>query len=186
MAIQRLYTRTGDDGYTYCVLNKQRVSKAHPCIELMGALDEAEAWLGYASSLLPPVLTELSRDLEWLQELLFRIGFTLAGNNCIDEEDVEKLEKISDKYMEGIELKGFVLSGGHPAAAAISITRTVVRKLERRLVACMEEGIVGKENNWLQAVVNRLSDALFAISLWVNKRLGYEPHYVPPCRPRSS
>ncbi len=170
----RLYTRTGDGGSTYCAALRERVSKAHPLIEVVGTLDEAESALGLAQSLLPQGMEELSRDLEWCQNLLFRVGFTLAGKKCVSEEDVEKLERLSDRYSEGLEPL-FVLHGGHPASAALSLARAVVRRLERNLVRAVESGAPVAERNLVLRAVNRLSDALYAMAMHVNRVHGITP-----------
>ncbi|MET1102061.1 MAG: cob(I)yrinic acid a,c-diamide adenosyltransferase [Pyrodictiaceae archaeon] len=178
----RLYTRLGDNGKTYCIITGERVSKSHPCIEFVGVLDEAEAWLGFAASLVPERFEEVKKDLDWMQSLLFRIGFSLSGELCVEESDVKELERITDKYSEALEPL-FTLNGGHPAAAAISIARTVVRRLERRLAACLDKG-VSSEHNLLRymAIINRMSDALYAMSIWLNKKLGIKVRFIKSCR----
>lgn len=178
----RLYTRLGDDGKTYCLISGTRVEKHHPCIEFMGVLDEAESWLGFASSLLTNTgLEEARRDLDWMQQLLFRIGFSMSGTSCVDSGDVDRLEKIVDRYSSALRPL-FTLNGGHPAAAAISVARTVVRRLERRLSYCIANGLLGEEHRVFLAVVNRMSDALYAMSIWVNRELGVEVEHVEACR----
>ncbi len=178
----KLYTRLGDDGKTYCVISGGRVEKHHPCIEFIGVLDEAEAWLGYASSLAAQAgLPRVVEDLDWMQQLLFRIGFSLGGHKCVGVDDVDRLENLVDYYSEALEPL-FTLNGGHPAAAAISVARTVVRRLERRLSKCLGEGLLGGEARVFLSIVNRMSDALYAMSIWVNRALGVEVKRVEGCR----
>jgi len=57
------------------------------------------------------------------------------------------------------------------------VARTVVRRAERRLVKVMEEGKI-KIDPILLKVLNRVSDVLFAMALWISENLGYEPEPV--------
>lgn len=171
----RLYTRSGDQGTTYCAALGKRVSKSHPLIELVGTLDEAESALGLAQSLLPDGLDDIARDLEWAQNLLFRVGFTIAGRKCVSEDDVRVLEEMSDRYSRNLEPL-FVLHGGHPSSAACSLARSIVRRAERTLVGVLESGVEMPEGGLLLKTLNRLSDALYAVSQALNKRLGKTPN----------
>jgi cob(I)alamin adenosyltransferase len=66
-------------------------------------------------------------------------------------------------------LRSFVLPGGTRADAELHVCRTVCRRAERLLVALAREGSVPDET--LQ-YLNRLSDALFVWSRWVNHVTG--------------
>ncbi|MCE4601409.1 MAG: cob(I)yrinic acid a,c-diamide adenosyltransferase [Desulfurococcales archaeon] len=161
----RIYTRTGDDGTTFCAALGTRVAKTHPLIEFMGAIDEANSLLGYARIACSDTVGDALRRF---QRLLFRIGFSLSGYNRITEEDVKALEKITDDYMKNVDLKGFILPGGSECSARIHVARTVVRRAERRLVAVIESGVevkAGKDSMMMALkALNRLSDALFAMA----------------------
>ncbi len=168
----RLYTRSGDNGYTYGKPGL-RVPKSHPLIEFYGSLDEANSMIGLARSLLRSVTPSYEDDLRWVQKLIFRIGFSVtSGNLKVTDEDVRKLEEITDKYYDK-PLEKFILPGGPPGVAALHIARTVVRRAERRLVALKLEG----ENidDILVRALNRLGDALFAMALNASRKTGYEP-----------
>ncbi len=168
----KLYTRKGDEGKTFCIKYLEYVSKNHPFMEFMGTLDEAESALGLASSLIKED-NEYKRDIDWIQELLFRIGFTIADKTCITQEDIEKLEKITDKYSERIQPR-FSLNGGHPASAAVSLARAIVRRTERRLVDLVERKELINQQKLVQALLNRASDALYAIQIALNTDYGYK------------
>ncbi len=159
----KLYTRTGDKGDTYCMALGRRVRKDHPLLELLGTLDEANSFIGLARSLLPGD-EGVASDLKWIQGLLFRIGFTISGGSHLSEDDVSRLEEITDRYFEGVELRHFILPHGPPPASALHVARAVVRRAERRLITTLREVEVGRGDLILRAL-NRASDALFAIAV---------------------
>jgi len=176
----KLYTRTGDGGETG-LFGAERVPKHHPRVEAYGDVDEANSQIGLARALLPAELAELDERLAALQSALFDLGADLATPHGSPAEahvrrvqpgDVAGLEGWIDAYAEATPpLSGFVLPGGHPAAAALQVARAVARRAERRVVA-----LAGQEEVNPEALryLNRLSDLLFAMARWVNHRLGVE------------
>jgi len=174
----RLYTRSGDDGFTYGAPGV-RLPKSHPLIEFYGSLDEANSMIGLARSLLLREAPEYDGVLKRLQELLFRVGFSVtSGRLMVGEGDVRELEELVDRYY-GEPLKTFILPSGPPGVAALHVARTLVRKAERRLVALKTGGFMDVDPVLLKTL-NRLSDALFALALHASRKLGYEPEPVAP------
>ncbi|MEM0366478.1 MAG: cob(I)yrinic acid a,c-diamide adenosyltransferase [Acidilobaceae archaeon] len=166
----KLYTRSGDNGYTYARLG-ERVPKSHPLIEFYGALDEANSMIGLARSLLDQLTKEYDNELRYAQSLLFRVGFSITGRELkVSEDDVKILEDICDKYYSE-PLRKFILPGGPPGVAALHVARTLVRRAERKLVNLRESGF--EVDSLLIKVLNRLSDALFATALHATRKLGY-------------
>ncbi|MCE4612240.1 MAG: cob(I)yrinic acid a,c-diamide adenosyltransferase [Desulfurococcales archaeon] len=162
----RIYTRTGDSGETFCIALGSRVPKDHPLISFLGDLDEANSFVGLARSMLKDGPQDtLDRDLAWIQSLLFRVGYTVTGFASVSEKDVEYLERMIDRYMEGVKLNIFILPYGDPVASATHVARSVVRRAERSLVAAIRKGLEVNKRELLLKVVNRLSDALFAIAV---------------------
>lgn len=174
----------GDSGDTYCIIQKKHVRKSHILIELVGTLDEAESSVGLAMSLLPENLENIKKDLLWLQNLLFRIGFTLGGENCLSEDDVQALEDMIMRYQEKGSPRGFLLHTGHPSSSALSLARTIVRRLERVFVKALDEGYLLEHENTMLPVINRISDVLYLMELAVNISLGVEPVYASCGLPR--
>ena len=171
----RLYTRSGDTGETYCFAlgeggRPARVRKSHPLIEFLGALDEANSFIGLARVYAEEEgLHDIVKDLEWIQRLLFNVGFSLSGSVKVSGDDVSRLEEISDKYY-GEPLTRFVLPGGGKAAAHLHVARTIVRRAERRLVAAVDSGV--KVDPVLLRILNRASDALFAMAVYAARKAG--------------
>ncbi len=119
----RIYTRKGDDGTT-SLWYGGRVAKTDARTEAYGSIDEAGAALGVARSLCGPDDDELAADILRLQRELFVAGAELAtapeaegrlqeGISRIDDEMVDALEPVIDRYMDRVDLPPkFVISGG--------------------------------------------------------------------------
>ncbi len=154
--------------------------KYHPCVEVVGALDEAETSLGFAESIARERgESRIAELLVWLQELVFRVGFQLwelgkperARRRCISVEDVREIEKRIDEI--GMVFEGFTLHGGDVLSSSIGLARVAVRRAERKLVKCLEESRVEKDYaRLLISVLNRVSDLLYAIEVDVARRRG--------------
>ena len=171
----RIYTGTGDDGYTYCRLLGRRVPKSHPLISVMGTLDELNSFIGLARSLLPSEAKGHSETLREIQKQLFKVGYLLVGEKA--ELDVKWLEEVIDHAMQGMELKGFILPAGPPPAAALHVARTICRRLERELVRLWQLEL-DLELDPVITFVNRLSDTLFALAVRIARDLGWPEEYI--------
>jgi len=173
----KIYTRRGDDGRTD-LRSGERVSKASRRIEAYGNVDEANARVGRAVTLLADEHEDLLETLAEAQNVLFKAQADLANTDKdeddprVTSEDVENVEESIDEYEEELEpLASFVLPGGSSAGAALHEARTVVRRAERRVVALdEEEGDTGEVQDYL----NRLSDLLFVMARVANARAGVE------------
>ena len=182
----KLYTRTGDAGETG-LYGGERLGKDHPRVEAYGEVDEANSQIGFARSLLPEGAGRLDAELARIQNALFDLGADLATREGgahaekvrrMRAEDVAELEAWTDRYSEeGPPFTGFVLPGGHPAAAALQLARAVVRRAERQVVALARLEAVNPE---ALRYLNRLSDLLFAMARWLNQAQGVsEPLWRP-------
>ncbi len=174
--ITKVYTRTGDDGTT-ALGGGQRVPKDALRIAAYGTVDELGSQLGAALAAgLEPRLREA---LTAIQNELFHLGSDL----CVLEEDKERLpvprveerhvlalERLMDELSADLEpLANFILPGGAPGAAQLHVARTVCRRAERLVVSLARAERVGE---WALLYLNRLSDALFVMARWENRRKG--------------
>ena len=185
IAINRVYTRNGDAGQTRLV-GGQNVGKDDLRIEAYGTVDELNAVIGMARATLiaqieagaAAELGKLTQMLLRVQHELFNAGSILAtlpqdvrpGQSRVTDQDVKALEQDIDSMNADLEpLRSFVLPGGSRAEAELHLARTVCRRAERCVVrlAGQTEG-VGDSLSYL----NRLSDALFVWSRWVNAKSG--------------
>ncbi len=195
--LTRIYTRTGDQGTTGLV-GGQRVKKNALRIEGYGTIDETSSAIGLARSAMRPILetnpraARLDAWLAWTQDALFNLGSDLAtlakdrweGMPLIAQSDVDALERAIDEAQRDLPaLDNFIHPGGSMAGAFLHLARTVCRRAERLLVTLREEdGGISPE---ALRYVNRLSDALFVWSRWINAGLNeteylWNPGTKPP------
>ena len=190
VAINRVYTRRGDDGDT-ALAGGQRVAKDSLRIEAYGAVDELNAFVGMARATAEGMLPELAAILKRVQHELFNLGSILATlpedvhprQARITEVDIARLEEEMDKMNEALEpLRSFVLPGGCRLNAELHVCRTVCRRAERRVVALARE-----EQTPAEAVkyLNRLGDALFVWSRWASHQSGIPETLWEPNRAAS-
>lgn len=175
--INRVYTRTGDEGTTVLV-GGQRVPKDSLRIEAYGTIDELNSVIGVATA--AGLADPMRERFHIIQQVLFNAGADLAT----DEQDkqrlqlprvtashVQQLETWIDEWNDDLEpLKSFVLPGGHPAAAHLHVARTVCRRAERIVVALARQEGVGE---FVVPYLNRLSDLLFVAARYQNKVTGH-------------
>ncbi|HVW92631.1 MAG TPA: cob(I)yrinic acid a,c-diamide adenosyltransferase [Devosia sp.] len=174
--LNRIYTKTGDDGTTGLVRGPRR-RKDDLRIEAFGTVDEANSAVGMArlsSGGMPKVDNVLAR----IQNDLFDLGSDLATPGADDPgaaraslritaAQTEWLEKEIDHYNESLQpLTSFVLPGGTPLAAALHLARTVTRRAERLVVALA--AAEPETNPEAVRYLNRLSDLLFVLARIAN------------------
>jgi cob(I)alamin adenosyltransferase len=166
--INKVYTRTGDDGTT-ALVGGDRVGKDSARIEAYGTVDELNAAVGLARTALgrSRARDRLEPILKRVQNELFNLGAELATPDearrgrqpAIEERHVAALEAEIDELNEGLpELRSFVLPGGGEASAFLHLARTVCRRVERLVVALSRLEPIGAHP---AKYLNRLSDALF-------------------------
>ncbi len=92
--------------------------------------------------------------------------------NRINEEDIKSLENLIDRFNSELEpLKEFVLPYGCEESTVLHICRTVCRRAERKIVKAMKTENI---NPNVQIYLNRLSDFLFVMARWINRKKGVE------------
>jgi cob(I)alamin adenosyltransferase len=190
--LTRIYTKTGDAGTTGLV-GGQRVKKHAPRIEAYGTVDELSSVIGLARTALHDSkdhsndLTrrrsvELDEWLAWTQDVLFNLGSDLAtlpkdrweGMPRITPDDALALERSIDRCQQDLQpLDNFIHPGGAYPGAFLHQARTVARRAERLLFSLAENEPIEPQ---VLVYVNRLSDALFVWSRWINDALGRPEH----------
>lgn len=173
--LNKIYTRTGDDGTTGLVRGPRR-SKADLRVECFGTVDEANSFIGMAR-LHTGSMPKLDRLLAHIQNDLFDLGSDLATPGAdpagsapslrITPAQADWIEQQIDYYNEGLKpLQSFVLPGGTPLAVALHLARTVTRRAERLVVE-----LIAAEpdvNNAVLVYLNRLSDLMFVMARVAN------------------
>ncbi|NLI82299.1 MAG: cob(I)yrinic acid a,c-diamide adenosyltransferase [Deltaproteobacteria bacterium] len=181
----RIYTGTGDQGYT-SLFSGERVPKCHERLHAYGDLDELSSILGVLITKLPDSEQEIRNDLLQIQSNLLSMGAWLATTPDSTSECV--LEEIPDSVHEALEhsidilqedlplLTQFILPGGHESAAVAHVARTVCRRSERHVVAmmaCLPEEEKPPQLEKFLIYLNRLSDYLFVLARHCNAVHGF-------------
>lgn len=181
VVLNKIYTRTGDDGSTGLSTGERR-PKNDLRIAAFGTVDEANAAIGLArlSTAADPGLAELDAILARLQNDLFDLGADLCTPETdrdlgweplrIAESQVTRLEGEIDRLNGELNpLRSFVLPGGTPASAHLHLARTVMRRAERLMVE-----VAGRPDDPVSEpalrFANRASDLLFVAARWANDR----------------
>lgn len=184
--LNKIYTRTGDDGTTGLV-DGSRCPKYSARINAMGLVDEANSAIGLAICALTD---EAGRTLlTRVQNDLFDLGADLATpaeNDDFTPSDMvlrivpsqpEWIEAQIDALNERLEpLASFVLPGGSEAAARVHVARATTRAAERTMVQLAAEVPI---NPSALAYINRLSDLLFVLARVANDDGRADVKWVP-------
>lgn len=191
VALNKIYTRTGDAGDTGLATGERR-PKFDLRVDAYGAVDEANSALGVAriETAGEPGLASLDAMLEAIQNDLFDLGADLStpegGAKAITWEalrvtqaQVDRLERDIDALNAELSpLRSFVLPAGAPAAAHLHLARAIARRAERLMVElARKDGEIVSEP--ALKFVNRLSDFLFVAARWINARAGGDVLWTP-------
>lgn len=184
--LNKIYTRTGDDGTTGLV-DGSRSPKHSARIAAIGAVDEANSALGWAVCAIADgsqrsLLTRIQNDL-------FDLGADLAtpapDGDFSPSEMVLRIASSQHQWLEAeidrlnADLKpltSFVLPGGNEAAARVHIARASARAAERAMTALACEAAINPE---ALAYINRLSDLLFVLARVCNDGGKADVKWVP-------
>jgi cob(I)alamin adenosyltransferase len=185
VVLNRIYTRTGDDGTTSLGSGARR-KKYDLRVDAYGTLDEVNAVLGLArlhtagDPALDGALGRIQNDLFDVEaDLCLSEKGPGGARLTVTEAQVTWLESEIDKLNAGLApLKSFILPGGSPASAWLHLARTVCRRAERIMVALMDHPGEEVSAPSLQ-YVNRLSDYLFVAGRYANDRGASDVLWAP-------
>ena len=170
----RIYTRSGDDGFTG-LIGGRRLPKDSARVDAYGSVDELNAALGLVCS--HPIPARVQAILRRIQDDLFTIGANLALPQdarpedwqvpLLAEDNIDMLEQTIDECEASLEPIGnFILPGGSAAGATLHLARTVARRAERVCVALSHQEPVDPR---IIRYLNRLSDLCFVLARLVNR-----------------
>jgi len=184
--LNKIYTRTGDDGTTGLV-DGSRVEKHSARMAAIGAVDEANSAIGVAVCAIAEDATKAM--LTRIQNDLFDLGADLATPSANGDftpsemelrmvaSQVEWLEQQIDALNDNLEpLTSFVLPGGSEASARTHVARAATRAAERKVTAMATQDAV---NPHALAYINRLSDLLFVLARVLNDNGRADVKWVP-------
>ena len=187
--LNKIYTRTGDDGTTGLV-DGSRMAKHSRRIAAIGEVDELNSAVGVAAAAIAQ--DSLCAALFRIQNDLFDLGADLAtplggiGGDDFAPSDmvlrivpaqVAWLEQQIDDLNDRLEpLTSFILPGGSIAAGHTHLARAIARRAERAVTALAGDEPV---NPAASAYVNRLSDYLFVLARVLNDDGRSDVKWVP-------
>ena len=185
VVLNRIYTRTGDDGTTSLGSGERR-KKYDLRVDAYGTLDEVNAAIGIArlstagDAALDSALGRIQNDL-----------FDVEADLCLSEKgpggarltvtdaQVDWIEQQIDRLnAELAPLRSFILPGGGSAAAYLHLARTMCRRAERIMVALRDQPNETVTDASLK-YVNRLSDFLFVASRYANDKGARDVLWAP-------
>jgi cob(I)alamin adenosyltransferase len=179
--LTRIYTRGGDKGKT-SLGNGQRLNKFDARINVIGNVDEVNAFLGIVHLYSPSSFQEIIR---LIQNDLFDIGADL----CMPEDSkTSESLRLTDKQVTWLEkeidvlnkelspLNSFVLPGGKDVSAYLHFARTLTRKAERSFFELKKAELL---NEAIGHYLNRLSDYFFVLSRYLNDKGKKDILWVP-------
>lgn len=183
--LNRIYTRTGDDGTTSLGSGERR-PKYDLRVSAYGTVDETNAAIGVARLHLAQVPL-IDAMLGRVQNDLFDLGADLAVPQRDGKAErlrvlttqVDRLEQDIDALNAHLApLNSFILPGGTAAAAHLHLARTVCRRAERLTVE-----LAAQPNEKVSPAVihylNRLSDFLFVAARVANGNGAGDVLWVP-------
>lgn len=186
--LNKIYTRTGDDGTTGLATGARRL-KHDNRVEAYGTVDEANSAIGLARLHTAGAHGDIDAMLFRMQNDLFDLGADLATPETGEPLGYEPLRIVAsqvDRVEADIDalnahlapLRSFVLPGGSPASAYLHLARTVIRRAERITVelARLPDETVNPE---VVKYLNRASDFLFVASRVVNDNGAADVLWVP-------
>lgn len=186
--LNRIYTRTGDDGTTGLAAGPRR-PKFDLRVAAYGTVDETNACIGIARLHAATEDAGVDAMLARISNDLFDLGADLSTPETgkplgyeplrIVQAQVDRLEGEIDQLNADLApLRSFVLPGGTPAATHLHLARTVSRRAERLMAELAQmsgEAVSGPALKY----INRLSDFLFVASRFLNARAQGDVLWVP-------
>jgi cob(I)alamin adenosyltransferase len=185
VVLNRIYTRTGDDGTTSLGSGERR-KKYDLRVEAYGTLDEVNAVIGLVR-LHTTADAALDRSLARIQNDLFDVEADLCLSEkgpggarlTVTDAQVEWIEAEIDRLNADLQpLRSFVLPGGTAAATYMHLARTICRRAERIMVKLKDqpgEAVTAASLKY----VNRLSDFLFVASRYANDKGARDVLWAP-------
>tara|TARA_R100001143_G_C3360013_1_gene134858 strand:- start:1468 stop:2010 length:543 start_codon:yes stop_codon:yes gene_type:complete len=172
----KIYTKRGDQGTT-SLFGGTNIEKSHIRLHAYGTVDELNSVLGMSLS---NTMSDKGRKIVTdIQTQLFVLGADLATPetkktkiNRIGTAEIETLEGWIDELEDELPaLTSFILPGGIQSGAFLHLARTVCRRAERHAVDLKKNDSVSSESI---IYLNRLSDLLFVLARFENKKAGAE------------
>ena len=185
VVLNRIYTRTGDDGTT-ALGSGDRRKKYDLRVAAYGTLDEVNATIGLVrlhTAAMPRstrrwrasrTTCSTSRPISALSE-----KGPGGARLTVTDAQVAWIEGEIDRLNADLTpLRSFILPGGTPAAAYMHLARTICRRAERIMVELRDQPGETVTDASLK-YVNRLSDFLFVAGRYANDKGARDVLWAP-------
>ena len=174
--MSKIYTGKGDLGFTLLPRRKNKISKSDLVFDVLGTFDELNSCLGFLHSARIPDIRKVSVEV---QKDLFSLGALISLDEKITDEIIQKweirikeLEEVIDYFdSKNDPLQNFILPGGCRESSFFHLSRSVCIRLERLVVYYLRRS---RDRGFILVYLNRLSDLLFVLARYSNKKLGFE------------
>jgi cob(I)alamin adenosyltransferase len=169
------FTRKGDDGTTG-FLGEGRLDKDDIRMETLGTLDECSAQCGVIRAKIRSasereMIAQIQRDLYHIMAETAADKLNAAKFRVIDDSHVKWLEGQIERMANQVKMpSGFILPGENELSAQVSVTRTIVRRAERRMATMRKQELL--ENPALIMYLNRLSSLMFVLEIFTVQKQG--------------
>lgn len=171
----KIYTKKGDNGFTSLV-GGTIVPKCDPHLDVYGTLDELNAFIGLAISVVSDSTEEIGALLEKIQCQLFTVAGIIATpieqwEKFWNPEEVTQYVLFLECHLDAIDenldpQKSFILPRGSQLIALLHICRTICRRAERNLYRLDTESLCFKQ---IYQYFNRLSDFFYILARYAHK-----------------
>jgi cob(I)alamin adenosyltransferase len=174
-------TKKGDKGFT-SLLDGRRVPKFHLRPETYGTVDEVNSFLGMARAASKD--QKVKETLLTIQNHLFIIGSALALSGRdrsllrreITQKEVDWLTQLSTNFEASLKPKPkFIIYGETEVSSILDVARAVSRRAERRVAKMKSKRMLS--NPRILEYLNRLSDVLYLLARYEEKKAGVTPRH---------
>ena len=169
MRLTKITTRNGDQGKTK-LAQGDSVYKNELIINAIGDIDELNSVLGVCISSCND--ENIINEIKNIQNDLFNIGGEISLNdsskNLLKDDSLSFLDNRIKELNASLEpLEEFILPGGNSFSSNLHLARAIARRSERSIVDLYIKDL---ENDNIVKYLNRLSDYLFVLSRFYNKK----------------
>ncbi len=171
----KIYTGKGDLGITFLPRINKKLLKSDLVFDVLGTFDELGVCLGFLHSArlsdVKKVVLEVQKDLMGLGSLIISPDKISKDKIAHWEKRIKDLEEVTDYFeSKNDSIKSFILPGGCRESSFLHLSRVTCRRLERLTVKYVK----GKKDRvFVITYLNRLSDLLFSMARYINKKLGF-------------
>lgn len=170
------YTGKGDTATTGLFATSKRFPKDDILFDVLGTLDELNAWLGLCKASCNNFdniqsANRIRSSIEQTQEHIFIIQAEVAGSEKkLLKIHLWEIEKLINQMSENLTAsQDFYIPGGCVLSSFLDIGRTIARRCERIFIHAQKKHTF-KNYLILTAYLNRLSSLLYVLVRFVNEQ----------------